>query len=112
MPPQLHIHLLTPVSAGLHLINTFGWPGTHGAAITGTHGIGVRTPAAAAVADATVGLDKELHVPKGGIFIIGLLSMITAAVLFSIKMLIAEIAISVEGAAPKLHLHCAVVVTI
>ena len=47
----------------------------HGAGVTGTHGIGVSTPNAAAVADATTGLAMERHKPKGTMLSIGLLSM-------------------------------------
>jgi len=57
-PPQLHIHLQLLSSAGE--LDTISLPpGAHGAAITGMHGIGVRTPIAAAVAEATVGLDID-----------------------------------------------------
>ena len=37
------------------LYSAVGDPGAQGAGMTGTHGIGVRTPSAAAVAAATVG---------------------------------------------------------
>ena len=47
----------------------------HGAGVTGTHGIGVSTPSAAAVADATTGFAIDLHRPKGTMLTIGLLSM-------------------------------------
>ena len=43
------------MSAGIFMTFTCP-PGLHGAEITGTQGIGVRTPMAAAVAEATVGL--------------------------------------------------------
>lgn len=59
-----------------------GAPGAHGAGITGTQGIGVRTPMAAAVADATEGLAMLWHMPKGMMFTIGLLSMMFAAGMF------------------------------
>ena len=54
---------------------TVGQPGTHGAGMLGTQGIGVNTPPAAAVADATCGLAGLLHIPKVG----NLLSIIVAA---------------------------------
>jgi len=47
----------------------------HGAGVTGTQGIGVSTPRAAAVAEATTGFAMERHRPNGTIFTIGLLSM-------------------------------------
>jgi hypothetical protein len=57
--------------AGGVLIEKVGVPGTQGAGITGTQGIGVSTPKAAAVALATVGFAREVHIPKGGIFAMG-----------------------------------------
>lgn len=56
-----------------------GEPGDHGADITGIHGIGVSTPRAAAVADATAGFAGFEHNPNGIIFTNGLLSIIVAA---------------------------------
>ena len=53
-PPQLHMHLQLSIRAGKLLIMGFP-PGVHGATITGMQGMGVSTPAAAAVAEATVG---------------------------------------------------------
>ena len=51
--------------------NTVGDPGAQGAAVTGTQGIGVKTPNAAAVAAATCGFAMEVHIPKGMILTIG-----------------------------------------
>ena len=42
-------------------------------------GIGVNTPKAAAVAAATAGFAGDMHIPKGGMFTIGLLSIMLAA---------------------------------
>jgi hypothetical protein len=53
-PPQVHIHFALLMSAGIFITFTCP-PGLHGAVITGIHGIGVRTPIAAAVAEATCG---------------------------------------------------------
>lgn len=61
-PPKLHIDLLELLRAGIPPISTVGQPGTQGVA-TGVHGIGVRTPMAAAVAAATAGFAGELHIP-------------------------------------------------
>ena len=44
----------------------------------GTHGIGVKTPRAAAVAAATVGFESVLHIPNVEIFTIGEKSIIVA----------------------------------
>ena len=43
----------------------------HGAAVAGRQGIGVRTPSAAAVAAATIGLAGLEHMPNGATFTIG-----------------------------------------
>jgi len=67
------------LSAGILPIKTVGEPGTQGAGSTGTQGIGVNTPSAAAVAAATVGLAKDEHMPNGKTFNIGLLSMMFAS---------------------------------
>jgi hypothetical protein len=54
-PPQLHMSLEESFSAGLFFIITLAEPGAQGAVVNGIHGIGVSTPDAAAVAEATVG---------------------------------------------------------
>ena len=53
---------MTPRSASM---STVGAPTIQGAAVAGTHGIGVSTPSAAAVAAATVGFAGDEHMPKG-----------------------------------------------
>ncbi len=70
-PPHMHIswHVLSKV--GLPPSNTVGAPGTQGATVTGTHGIGVNTPSAAVVAAATAGLVGVMHIPNGATFTIG-----------------------------------------
>ena len=78
-------------------------PGIHGAAITGTQGIGVSTPMAAAVADATVGLAIDWHIPNGMMFAIGLLSMMFAIGLFCTFGRVGSTTINDDGAIPKLH---------
>ena len=70
-PPQLHMHLHVFFTAGFPPTNTVGDPGAQGAAVTGTQGIGVKTPSAAAVAAATCGFAMEVHIPKGMILTIG-----------------------------------------
>jgi hypothetical protein len=57
--------------AGMLPIKTVGAPTIHGATVTGKQGMGVRTPIAAAVADATVGLAIDEHMPKGRMFTMG-----------------------------------------
>jgi hypothetical protein len=58
IPAQLHRHFDISFRAGTLPIRTAGEPGDHGAGVTGTQGIGVKTPDAAAVADATEGFAR------------------------------------------------------
>ena len=71
-PAQAHMHFEVLVRAGIPPISTVGDPGVHGAGTKGTQGMGVSTPMAAAVADATVGLVGDLHMPNDGMFAIGM----------------------------------------
>src|SRR5262245_53717147 len=105
-PPQLQISFDVLLSAGMLPISTFGEPGTHGDAVAGTHGIGVRTPSAAAVAAATVGFASELHTPNGMMLSSGTLSMIVAAGV-PVSTLLAGSTTKLLGAAPKLHCNVA-----
>jgi hypothetical protein len=77
-PPHWQVAMQSEVNAGKLATSTVGIPGTQGAVVTGTHGMGVSAPSAAAVAAATVGLAMLIQVPNGGMFRIGLLSMIDA----------------------------------
>jgi hypothetical protein len=80
-----------------------GTPGSHGAVVAGTHGIGVKTPNAAAVAAATVGLAKLLHMPNGGMLTIGMWSMTLAACMPPAVTRLTGSTCNDAGAAPKLH---------
>jgi len=80
-----------------------GAPGAHGAGKTGTQGIGVSTPSAADVAAATVGFANDEHIPNGGTFTIGLLSMMLAATGPPVMVRFCGKTIRLLGAAPKLH---------
>ncbi len=60
------------IEAGRLPTRTVGEPGAHGAGVFGTHGIGVSTPIAADVADATAGLARLIQTPKGAKFTMGL----------------------------------------
>jgi hypothetical protein len=64
--------------------------------------MGVRTPSAAAVAAATIGLDGVLHIPNGGMFAIGLKSILLAR---GVPLMTRESGGTtiVLGATPKLH---------
>ena len=109
-PAQLHMHLESEVRAGLPLMVTVGEPGAHGALVAGTQGWGVRTPKAAAVADATCGLAMEVHIPNVGILDIGAKSIIVAAGVVAVTVG-ADVALSVAGAAPKVQVIMAPVTT-
>jgi hypothetical protein len=87
-------------------------PGTQGAGITGTQGIGVNTPPAAAVAVITVGFAGDLHIPKGGILAIGAKSIIVAAGFPSIMVGVPlGITIRELGVIPKEHFSIAPITT-
>jgi len=109
-PPQLHINFELFCKAGIPPTNTVGEPGAHGAAVTGTHGIGVSTPSAAAVAAATCGLAGQLHMPNGITLTMGALSMIVAAGAPDMTHAVGS-TFSDEGATPKLHCNVVPVVT-
>jgi hypothetical protein len=87
--------------------STVGDPGAQGAGVFGTQGIGVKTPQAAAVADATVGFARELHIPKGIMLVMGMLSMILASGTAWVMTLFLGITTSELGAMPKLHCNVA-----
>src|SRR5437868_11100249 len=95
-PPQEQLHVQGAVSAGMLPINVFAAPGFHGPTGTGTHGIGVSTPSAAAVAAATVGFDRDVHIPNGGMFITGTMSLIVAAGLPSMNTRLVGSTLSVD----------------
>ena len=77
-PPHIHMHLSPPEITGIPPNKHVGLAGIQGVTIAGTHGIGVKTPRAAAVAAATVGLESVLHIPNVAIFTIGMKSIIVA----------------------------------
>jgi len=82
---------------------TVGAPIIHGAGVTGIHGIGVRTPSAAAVAAATIGFDGLLHIANVGILSIGTWSMMLAAGMLLVNTRFKGRTTRLVGAAPKLH---------
>jgi hypothetical protein len=73
-PPHVQLQVQVAVNAGIPPICVNVAPGAHGPAMTGTHGAGVKTPIAAEVAAATAGFDGVLHMPNGGMFVIGIMS--------------------------------------
>lgn len=86
-------------------------PGAQGATIAGIQGIGVNTPIAAAVAEATVGLLGDWHIPKGRMFTNGAKSMMVAFGLFWIIGRNGTVTINVEGVIPKVHFRVAPIQT-
>jgi len=86
---------------------TSGFPGIHGVEVAGIQGIGVSTPKAADVADATTGLASDWHIPKGRIFTIGLKSMIEAIGMLLNKIRLSGNTIKVDGARPIEHCNIA-----
>jgi hypothetical protein len=105
-PPQMHVKVDTLSSAGALHSMTVGAPATHGAGVAGRQGIGVSTPRAAEVAAATMGLAIEVHIPNGGMFIIGTWSMMFAAIMLLV-ITVLGVGTSVLGASPKLHFMAA-----
>lgn len=104
------MHIETLLRAGIPPIMKVAEPGVQGAGITGTQGIGVSTPKAAAVAEATVGLAIDMHMPKGGMFIMGMLSMMVAAGAPAMVLLVGNTE-NAEGAIPKVQVIMAPAVT-
>src|SRR4051794_27195213 len=64
MPAHRHKSWQVLSSAGLWPSVTVGAPGDQGAIVIGMQGCGVRTPSAAVVAAATIGLARLMHIPK------------------------------------------------
>jgi hypothetical protein len=108
-PPQEHIQVEVLLRAGMPPIMQVAEPGVQGA-VTGMQGMGVRTPNAAAVAAATVGLAMDMHIAKGGMLTIGAQSIIVAAGVPAIVLLVGSTD-RTEGAMPKEHIIMAPAVT-
>jgi hypothetical protein len=64
-PPQMHINLEASSSVRELPSSTVGAPGIQGASVFGMQGMGVSAPIAAAVADATEGFARDVHIPNG-----------------------------------------------
>ena len=67
----------------------------------GTQGMGVRTPNAAAVADATVGFDMDWHMPQGTMLVTGTASLMVSA--GAPPIITGEAPISEPGLRPKVQ---------
>jgi hypothetical protein len=106
-PPQLHVHCDASSSAAAPPIVTVAEPGVQ-APSTGWHGCGVSVPLAALVADATCGLDSDVHIPNGGTFSVPVSSTTPAAAVAVTSVLDAE---NVDGVVPNEHCSVAPVLT-
>ncbi len=102
----MHISLELSLRAGMFPTITVGEPGAHGAVVTGMQGMGVNTPDAADVADATEGFASDLHIPNDMIFAIGILSMMLAIGIAVITLFLGR-TIREPGVIPKLHFSIA-----
>ena len=71
-PAHMHMQVETLSRAGWLAISTVGAPGVQGEVVAGTHGCGVSTPRAAAVAAATCGFARLLHMPNGMMLVFGM----------------------------------------
>jgi hypothetical protein len=99
----MHISFELLFSAGMLPSKTVGAPGTQGAMVMGMHGIGTKTPSAAAVAAATMGLAIDWHMPNGMTLAMGLLSMMLAAGGPPAITMLTGITMSEPGATPNVH---------
>jgi hypothetical protein len=109
-PPHMHMHVEVLFNAGIPPSIIVADPGTHGAVVAGMQGMGVNTPKAAAVAEATVGFAMDMHIPKVGIFVMGIMSMMLAAGVPHMVRLAGRTT-SEDGAMPKEHIMTAPAVT-
>jgi hypothetical protein len=110
-PPKEQTQVDPATKAGLLPMVVCGAFGIQVPAIAGTHGIGVSTPSAAAVAAATVGLAMLEHIPNGATLTIGTMSVMAAAGRPSIITRLIGSTLRVVGAKPNEHCSRAPVVT-
>ena len=104
-PPKEHIHMSPSETTGPVDNRTLVFFGTQQEAIAGTQGIGVKTPKAAAVAAATVGFARDIHIPKVGIFTSGTKSALLATGCPPTTTRLTGRTDKGTGAAPKEHLQ-------
>jgi hypothetical protein len=102
-PPQMHMSWETLSSVGMLPSITVGAPGTQGAGVIGTQGMGVNTPMAAAVAEATSGLAGDMHIAKGMILTIGTWSMMLASGTSPVNTSFTGRTTNELGAIPNVH---------
>lgn len=106
-PAHMHINVDVLSRVGMSASNTVGAPGTHGATVAGIHGMGVRTPIAAAVAAATIGFAGDMHMANGMMFTNGILSIMLASGISSVITMFVGNTTSVLGAIPIVHIKVA-----
>lgn len=111
IPPNEHTAWLGCATAGILATIVLGAVGIQGAMVMGVQGMGVKTPKAAAVAAATAGFAKLMHIPKGMMFIKGLESIMLPAGGFAMTLDVGKNTREL-GATPKLHMARAPVTTI
>ena len=111
VPDHMQEHFESDVNAFCPAISAPAAPGDQGAVTTGMHGIGVSTPIAAKVAAATCGFAWVLHIPKGAMLSMGMLSITVAAGTTPPLAMLVGNTVSVVGARPSLHLSLAPVTT-
>ena len=109
-PAQAQFRVDVLFRAGVPATSTVGAPGFQGPTGTGMHGMGVKTPKAAAVADATIGLAMLMQEPNGGMFIMGTKSMMLPAGMLPV-ITILGVATKLDGAIPMAHFIMAPVQT-
>src|ERR1700733_972520 len=99
----MHMSVQVLSRVGLPANMTVGAPGTQGEVVTGTQGMGVRTPIAAAVAAATSGFGGDMHIPNGMMFTSGTLSMMFASGWSVVLTRFTGSTTRVLGATPIMH---------
>lgn len=103
----MQFSLLVLFSEGWLPSNTVGAPVDQGLAVAGMQGMGVKTPIAAEVAEATVGFDRDVHIAKGRMFTIGIWSWMLAAGWLPVIVRLRGSTTRLLGAVPKLHIKVA-----
>ena len=111
-PPHKQIKVQVWCRAGLPATRVFDAPGDQGEIVAGMQGIGVNTPRAASVAEATSGLAKDVHTPKDWMFTKGRLSIILAAGILLVITLFIGKTIKEDGVVPKVQANDAPIQTL
>jgi len=106
-PAHVHISIDSLSRAGWPPRMTVAAPGVHGPGVTGMQGMGVKTPNAAAVADATSGFAMDMHIPKDGMFVMGTQSMMLASGTCVVFTRCIGRTMKLAGATPKVHIRVA-----